>query len=269
METGLIYTIFCTINKQRYVGLTTQDVSKRWKEHITQAKNNPSSPLHKSIAKYGSHNHKVRILESDIPIDDLPDREIHWIAEFDTFNNGYNQTTGGETSKTIHENVKEKISDTMLGVSKSEDHTNKVKKTLKEKSIVEPWGALLPENRGDGIHLRRKVRATDVKTKEVKEWESLTQAMESLGRPKNHMSSVIRAIKKGYMCYGYTWEYADDNTYNKPVKGYGKWSGELAYEFESMRQAGLFFGATSGRGVSRSLRNPGKSTYKGCYWYYA
>jgi len=269
METGQIYSVICTITKQRYIGLTTQTLAKRWKEHITEAKRNPSTKLHRAIAKYGSHNFNIRVIEEDIQLDKLSEREQYWIEEFDTFNNGYNLTTGGETSKTIHEDVKEKISDTMLGVSKSENHTNKVKETLTEKSVVEPWGALLPENRGDGIHLRRKVRATDVKTKEVKEWESLTQAMESLGRPKNHMAGVIRAIKKGYMCYGYTWEYADDNTYNKPVKGYGKWSGELAYEFESMRQAGLFFGAKDGGGIKRSLRNPGKSTYKGCYWYYA
>jgi len=262
METGLIYTIFCTINKQRYVGLTTQDVSKRWKDHISQAKSNPSTPLHKSIVKYGAHNHKIRIVEDDIPIDDLPDREIHWIAEFDTFHNGYNQTTGGETSKTIHDDVKDKISQTMLGVSKSPEHTNKMRETLRE--IRHTFGVS-----GDGKHHRRSVRATNVETKEVLEFESITEACNFLGKPVNYSGGITRAIKNNYMAYGYTWERLDDKPNKRSVKGYGKWTGELLYEFDSISKASLALSGSRTHAIKRSLNNPGKSTWKGCYWYYA
>jgi group I intron endonuclease len=262
METGLIYTIFCTINKQRYVGLTTQDVSKRWKDHISQAKSNPSTPLHKSIVKYGAHNHKIRIVEDDIPIDDLPDREIHWIAEFDTFHNGYNQTTGGETSKTIHDDVKDKISQTMLGVSKSPEHTNKMRETLIERNIG--FSVI-----GDGKHCKRSVRATNVKTKEVLEFDSIIEATNFLGLERNKGGNISRAIREKFMAYGYLWERLDDRPIRKSVRGYGKWTGELLNEFDSINKASLALTGNRATGIRKSLNNPGKSTWKGCYWYYA
>jgi len=268
METGQIYSVICTITKQRYIGLTTQTLAKRWKEHITEAKKNPSTKLHRAIAKYGSHNFNIRVIEEDIQLDKLSEREQYWIEEFDTFNNGYNLTTGGETSKTIHEDVKEKISDTMLGVSKSEDHTNKVKETLTEKSVVEPWGALLPENRGDGIHARRKVRGTNIQTGEVVEFESLTAAGLWLGKGPGRAGLIRSSIKRNGSAYGYRWEYLSESVI-RPVKGYGKWSGELVHEFDTVRQAQIALTGKPGTGCKKSLRNPGKSTWKGCYWYYA
>ena len=262
METGTIYSIICTITKLRYIGLTTQSMSKRWKDHISQSKYNPSTPLHKAIVKYGSHNFKIRAIEENVSIDDLPDREIHWIAEFDTYKNGYNQTTGGETSKTIHPEVKDKISQTMLGVSKSPEQTEKMRETLRERNI----GFSVS---GDGKHHRRSVRATNVETKEVLEFESITEACKSLGLERNKNGNISRAIREKFMAYGYTWERLDDKPNKRSVKGYAKWTGELLYEFDSMSKASLALTGHRSSGIKKSLRNPGKSTWKGCYWYYA
>ena len=262
METGLIYSIICTVDKKRYIGLTTQTLAKRWKDHVSESRSNPSSHLHRAIAKYGSHNFNVRVIEEDIKLDQLPEREQYWIAEFDTFNNGYNQTTGGETSKTLHDDVKEKISESMLGVSKSPEHTDNMRKTLKERKITFT-------SPGDGTHHKRKIKGMNVKTKEIKEVDSTLEAARFLGKSDKASGAISRAISKGYMAYGYTWERLDDTPNKKSVKGYGKWTGELVYEFESMNKASLELTGHRSNGIKRSLNNPGKSTWKGCYWYYA
>lgn len=262
MKTGLIYSIICTINHRRYVGLTTQPVSKRWKEHINEAKRNPSTPLHKSIAKYGAHNFRIRIIEDDILEENLPNREIYWIEQFDSYNSGFNQTTGGETSKTIHPNVKQRISDSMTGVSKSPEHINKIRETLLENSHNFTV-------RGNGRHLARKIKGTNITTGEIIEFESMSAAVTYLGKDKNYTGLISRAIKEKYAALGYIWEKIDDKPVKKSVKGYHKHTGELVHQFDSMSQALIALTGKRSGGIKRSLDNPGKSTWYGCHWYYS
>lgn len=75
MKTGLIYTIICKVNHKRYVGQTIKNVAERWKEHIAESKRQSHRPLYRSIQKYGVGMFNIRILEEDIPVEMLDDRE--------------------------------------------------------------------------------------------------------------------------------------------------------------------------------------------------
>lgn len=95
---GLIY-MRTSPNNKGYIGLTTQTEEMRWAQHCQEA-NNPnnsqySSKLGQAIRKYGASNFTVVILE-ECPNEKLPEREIYWINYYDTYNNGYNETLGGE-----------------------------------------------------------------------------------------------------------------------------------------------------------------------------
>jgi group I intron endonuclease len=95
-EKGTIYSALCKVNNKRYIGQTVRNISERWKEHISDSRNRPVTPLHRAIAKYGHSMFIMRIIEEDVSIDNLDEREKHWITEFDTFHNGYNLTEGGQ-----------------------------------------------------------------------------------------------------------------------------------------------------------------------------
>lgn len=51
--------------------------------------------IHKAIFKYGKKNFTFEIIEK-VPQKDLNDRERYWIAFYDSYKNGYNETIGGQ-----------------------------------------------------------------------------------------------------------------------------------------------------------------------------
>ena len=92
---GYIYKIENTVNKKIYIGQTIHTVEIRKKEHIEAAKYGSSSVIYRAMRKYGIENFIFTEIEY---CDDslLDEREIYWIAHYDSYNNGYNSTTGGK-----------------------------------------------------------------------------------------------------------------------------------------------------------------------------
>ncbi len=87
-------------NKIVYVG-QTNNLNHRHKQHIQYDPfniNNPeyNYPLSRGIRKYGEDEYTLVILEDNIPDEQLDEREIYWIKYYDTYFNGYNQSTGGK-----------------------------------------------------------------------------------------------------------------------------------------------------------------------------
>ena len=91
---GYIYKIENLINHMLYIGQTTQTIEIRQKEHIEAAKYGHNSVIYRAMRKYGIENFVFTEIEK-CDDSDLDDREIYWISYFDTYNNGYNSTTGG------------------------------------------------------------------------------------------------------------------------------------------------------------------------------
>ena len=93
-----IYKITNKVNGNSYIGLSTH-VEDRWDYHKTpynwQRENNKS--LYKAILKYGIENFNFEVLE-ECSIDELSEKEKYYIKLYDTYNNGYNMTAGGENN---------------------------------------------------------------------------------------------------------------------------------------------------------------------------
>lgn len=92
MELGYIYKITNKKNGKAYIGQ-----SINYRKRITMHKmGNRGCVIHKAITKYGKQNFTYEILER-IPQEHLDEREITWIAAFNTFyGEGYNCTPGGQ-----------------------------------------------------------------------------------------------------------------------------------------------------------------------------
>ena len=91
-----IYLISNDINNKVYVGKTTETISKRYSKHIYDAKNYiDNSAVHIAMRKYGYEHFSIQQLE-ECPISILSKKEIYWIKYYDSFNNGYNLTPGGD-----------------------------------------------------------------------------------------------------------------------------------------------------------------------------
>lgn len=94
-----IYCIENKINHKKYIGQSI-DIKSRWQQHRTRAqRDNYNSFLYGAMKKYGIESFNFIIIE-ECAEEELDEREIFWIAYYDTFKRGYNMTTGGQSCTT-------------------------------------------------------------------------------------------------------------------------------------------------------------------------
>lgn len=89
-----IYKITNLINGKCYIGQTTNS-KRRFLEHKAKGYGNEKNKvLYYAFDKYGIENFTFEVIESQI--ENYNEREKYWIRYYDSFENGYNQTEGGE-----------------------------------------------------------------------------------------------------------------------------------------------------------------------------
>ena len=107
-----IYKIENKINGHCYIGQSV-NIEQRWKKHRSIGNNYNKSyienSLYRAIYKYGLENFEFSIIE-ECEQEILNEREIYWIKCYNSYNNGYNQTKGGnDNNLTTKLNLEEVI----------------------------------------------------------------------------------------------------------------------------------------------------------------
>tara|TARA_B100001142_G_scaffold47854_2_gene44771 strand:+ start:2732 stop:3919 length:1188 start_codon:yes stop_codon:yes gene_type:complete len=91
-NTGLIYKITSPSGKM-YIGQTIGKLNRRLSRHATEP---GCVAMKRAMDKYGRKNMKCDVIEENIPLEQLDDREMYWIDQLNTLSpNGYNLNTGG------------------------------------------------------------------------------------------------------------------------------------------------------------------------------
>ena len=98
MYKGKIYCAYCILTGKKYIGQTIKkDLNYRIAEHFADCINY-NYKFANALKKYGKDGFIWGIIEEyDISL--LNEMEIYWIHTYDTFNNGYNTTTGGNQGR--------------------------------------------------------------------------------------------------------------------------------------------------------------------------
>ena len=93
-----IYSITNVVTGDMYIGQTIQDFEKRWKSHISALNrgNHDNEYLQRSWNKYGEDAFKFKAIHYCDELDILNDLEKYYIKKYDTYNNGFNMTEGGD-----------------------------------------------------------------------------------------------------------------------------------------------------------------------------
>ena len=103
---GFIYKITNKINGKSYIGQTIQSVKERFYQHCATKCSQAilNMVIHKAITKYGKSNFTIEVIE-EVESANLNDRERYWIRYYDSYNNGYNSTEGGQDGIKLFKNL--------------------------------------------------------------------------------------------------------------------------------------------------------------------
>ena len=254
-----IYEIVNVVNNKRYIGLSA-NIYRRWREHINALMSNTHHNAHLQSAwnKYKQYNFKFNIIEQ-CKKECLSDREIYWIAYYDSFNNGYNNTVGGDGSngRIMSDEQKQQIS-----------KNNIERFTLEENRLKQ---SIASDHRCTPIY------QIDLDGNIVNEWRSIRWAANKLGISQQGISHAIHHRDHAKTYHGYIWipknaynpktfnvkEYLSSDRVCNTIYQYTK-SGELCCEYNMVsyvREKGF-----NPDCVGRSCRN--KTLYKNYYWSY-
>ena len=94
---GYVYLITNKINNKKYVGKTELSIKARWKQHIKDSKKEQceTRPLYRAIRKYGAEHFSICKIDTGHG-NELNSREQYWIQYYNTYEDGYNATLGGD-----------------------------------------------------------------------------------------------------------------------------------------------------------------------------
>ena len=121
-----IYKITNKINGKCYIGQTT-DYKRRFQEHKSCGYGNENNKLlYYDFKKYGIENFDFEVIEEKT--EKYNEKEKYWISYYDSFENGYNMTEGGEEPPL---NIREN----RPFATHTEEQIAEIKRLLKETNI--------------------------------------------------------------------------------------------------------------------------------------
>jgi len=132
-----IYKITNTKNGKVYIGQSIRPIEQRFKRHIVDAINNTlDTHFARAIRKYGPDSFVIEHIDTATTQSELNEKEQFYITQYDSVNNGYNETDaiykcGGNTylSKTESELdiIKDKIRTSKIGAKNPNSRAVKAK----------------------------------------------------------------------------------------------------------------------------------------------
>lgn len=106
---GTLYIVTNDINDKVYIGKTYAPISKRWDRHLHDALYSYiviQTKFYRALRKYGPEHFTIEpIAQFEQGI--LEQKEIEYIAKYDSYYNGYNSTLGGDGYKLYNIDVDE------------------------------------------------------------------------------------------------------------------------------------------------------------------
>jgi group I intron endonuclease len=237
---GLIYMIRNKFNDKKYIGQTTRSFADRINDYKRGFGNNY---LNNAFNKYGWDNFEFSIIDTANNLEELNNKEIKYIKEYDTTNKtiGYNIESGGNNAIPSAETL-EKLSKSHTGIKQdsawiekripkagSEEakkfgrsKTEEEKKFLSENS-PKFW---LGKTRSDKTRIKisetkkangqsekqiiasnKSVYSINLETREVISYTSTAQAAIAI---KVNQSSISRYCSKDKIVDGFVWTYNKD-----------------------------------------------------------
>ncbi|MGL5675492.1 MAG: GIY-YIG nuclease family protein [Cellulosilyticaceae bacterium] len=208
----IVYKATNLLNGKVYIGITTKTLKHRISIHKKDAKSKQTY-FYRALSKYGFENFKWEVLDTADNIEKLHELEVHYIKQYDSFDNkrkGYNTTSGGGSLYAITKEERLARSkrargkgnpmygtiSPMAGKKFTQEHKDKIAESLKGSYREHVIGANNPA--------ARKVRNVDT----GQMFGTLTEAGKSCGKSRQNIGVACRSKGKR-TAGGFRWEYID------------------------------------------------------------
>jgi group I intron endonuclease len=291
MARGIIYLIINKQTGEKYVGNTTLAMNKEWAHQIDRAKRMSREPLHKAFREHGVHNFMIRELDECDELE-FNEKTNYWIEQYKP---EYNPAISAiEIAKKAIEEYKpaegisaegisasaalQELAKPAEGISASaalqelakpaEGISASAKPKEKRKvntSHLMQWNE---NTRGDGKKTGLKIRCKNLETGVCTDYESAREAATQVTGNPNNRANILSAARHYRIAYGHRWQILEEKEKKKAVFGVDKKTEIIGPRCESINAAVRFFEGTDKNGILKSLKNPGRYSWKGYYWFY-
>lgn len=201
---GIIYKAI-SLSGKVYIGKTTRGLKIRKGNHLTDAFNSKSivfsTHFSRAIRKYGRDNFKWEIIHNNIPEINLNLLEIWNIAIHNSYEQGYNCTTGGDgvTGLVFSKKTRKKMSESQKGKKLSKETRKKISDARKGKKLSKTTRGRLSE-----AHKGKKVsEASRKKMSESQRGKKLSEAtrkkMSDAHKGKKLSEATIKKMSEAHM----------------------------------------------------------------------
>lgn len=273
-----IYKIKNDINDKVYIGKTLYSIQRRWKQHIDNSFKNylKHLPIYAAINKYGIEHFKIEQLEEVQDYHILSDKERYWIAECDSYLNGYNATRGGDGSLLYDYEWIWDLWESGLKIKEIAKEVNcndfvvRTVLTLHNISTEERKARSYEDQKKSHQPYQRPVQQIDINTNEIiAEYESVSEAAKIIKCDNSYLSKICKNNK---IFHNYKWQYKPNQDYikkdfsKKPVCKLDLNTKEILDVYESISAAARAVNGDSSY-ISKVCRGIQKSS-KGFGWCY-
>ena len=211
---GIIYTVTNKETKMVYVGLTTKSLEERKKDHIKKSKKGKSYAFQQAIATYGLEAFKWEQVDYATSIDELAEKEKAYILKYNSKEDGYNLSVGGDVQKSVYQydvstgilvNKYSSLSVAGAKFNLTKQDLSKVCLSVNKVSngFVWTYSSTFPKHIND--NRRKVVQQFSLEGKFINEYKSVSEASKDTGCNKTGIGKVSRGERKS--CGGYLWKY--------------------------------------------------------------
>jgi group I intron endonuclease len=99
----LVYKVFNEETGRIYIGATTDSLHQRKLDHTERANRGEPNKFHVAISTYGADSFSWEQVDTANSIDELAKKEQSYIVKYNTKEEGYNSSIGGEFKKTVYQ----------------------------------------------------------------------------------------------------------------------------------------------------------------------
>lgn len=201
-----IYKITNKLNGKIYIGKTECTIAKRWKEHLNKIDDYAGKrPLYSALKKYGIENFLIEEVEKcDSQI--INDREKYWIAFYDSYENGYNATLGGDGKCTCNHSIIYSLWDEGKTITEICSITGYGREAVAK--ALDVYNISIKERQERGYRAQGRITAKlDKETEKILEvFPTAEAAARALGKTTGANIQAVCGGKRK-TAYGYKWKY--------------------------------------------------------------